>query len=78
MSLETYVISCLSLRSRTQELRDTQEQLQLKRDHVILLETRLNDADHKLARLSERSADISTQASVEQADNRHKAAIQVS
>ena len=59
------------------EYSDISEQFQLKRDQCVLLETRLNDAEHKLASRSNRSSEISSQANVDQADARHKAVKQV-
>ena len=54
------------------------DQLHLKRDQAILLETKLNDAEHKLAGRSNRSNEIRSQATVDQADARHKSVKNVS
>ncbi|XP_063674577.1 early endosome antigen 1-like isoform X18 [Bolinopsis microptera] len=59
-------------RSIKMEYKDMRDQLQLKRDQAILLETRLNDSEHKLAGRSNRSNEIRSQATVDQADARHK------
>lgn len=60
------------------EFKDMRDSLNLKRDQTILLETRLNDAEHKLAGRSNRSNEISSQATIEQADARHKSVKHVS
>ena len=54
------------------------DSLNLKRDQMILLETRLNDAEHKLAGSSTRSSEINSQAAVDVADARHKSVKHVS
>jgi len=54
------------------------DSLNLKRDRMILLETKLNDAEHKLAGTSNRSSEINSQANLDQADARHKSVKAVS
>ncbi|KAL5262062.1 hypothetical protein ACHWQZ_G007682 [Mnemiopsis leidyi] len=59
-------------RSLKMEFKDMRDSLNLKRDRMILLETKLNDAEHKLAGTSNRSSEINSQANLDQADARHK------
>ena len=54
------------------------DSLNLKRDQMILLETKLNDAEHRLAGTSNRSSEINSQANLDQADARHKSVKAVS